>query len=502
MFNKYTYTRTRRQFGRQCLFADRTELLASIAPKSDLSMQYILKNPVDNSTQLSKQKSYNYVITDNVTVEHRGLLHSEGGWPKDVNALDEEQTTRLRKKIERDDSWGIQVMDLCKRATAAISQNSAVNIYEDYFNDMDTLNIHDTYTARSINTFHDPKHPGRIITNIDWSPGDLNRLLAVYSSTEYFPISLRKEDENSFYIWDIDNPLKPLMEIMSPEIAKKALYCPRDKNLIAGGLISGKTCIWDARIGGHPIAITPLEAAHRSAVSALCWVHSKSNTEFYTGSVDGSILYWDCRNLKESSMNFLLDPEPTDDQLRSRSHGASVLEFEYTIPVRYIIGTDQGYVFIGNRKGITPMETFLGNYKIFSGPIRTIERNPFFVKNFLIVGDWCAKMWSEENKDFPTTFFMKEKNQITCGTWSTTRCSLFVTGDLKGFLDFWDLLMNQKEPIYRIDLKHPITSIKFREDGEFIAASLANGNIILLELDDAMRKSAAKDRALLSSVSR
>ena len=43
--------------------------------------------------------------TDRRETENRGVNHTEGGWPKDVNALEIEQVIRYRKKVEKDDSY-------------------------------------------------------------------------------------------------------------------------------------------------------------------------------------------------------------------------------------------------------------------------------------------------------------------------------------------------------------------------------------------------------------
>ena len=37
--------------------------------------------------------------------ESRGMNHTEGGWPKDINHAEVEQTIRFRKKIEKDDGY-------------------------------------------------------------------------------------------------------------------------------------------------------------------------------------------------------------------------------------------------------------------------------------------------------------------------------------------------------------------------------------------------------------
>ncbi|XP_055855184.1 dynein intermediate chain 3, ciliary [Episyrphus balteatus] len=496
-FNQYGYSKERRHFGRQCTFSDRNELLLSIPQRSDLRKNYILRNPIDRGTQLSTPKGLSTALTENVTLATHGIAHLEGGWPKDVNILDEEQTLRHRKKIEREDAWGTQVIDLSKPTTENILQNCAVNIYEDYFYEIENMEIRSSFTSRPINVYHDLFTPPRPIAQLDWCPGNLKQILSVHTNTDYYPIN---DEPNDFYIWDIENPLKVVSTFTGPTWTRKACFCPRDECLIAGGFTNGKVGIWDVRTGGQCIGLCPLEAAHREAVSAICWVHSKSNTEFYTGSLDGSIHYWDGRNLKNWYMQFLLDPERTDKQLRTRSHGCTVLEFEYTIPIRYIVGDDMGHVYVCNRKGVTPTETLILNYKLFSGPIRTIERNPFFVKNFLIVGDWCAKVWSEENKDFPTTLLVKKDTELLCGSWSTSRCSVFATGDVDGNVDFWDLLLNQRKPVFSLNFKHPITSIRFRKDGELAAVSLANGDFFMLELDKSLQYSGPKEKALLASL--
>uniref|UniRef100_A0A1A9WBA0 WD_REPEATS_REGION domain-containing protein n=1 Tax=Glossina brevipalpis TaxID=37001 RepID=A0A1A9WBA0_9MUSC len=521
-YNQFIFTRERRRFGQQCLFSDRTQLMLSINPNMKLRRNYILRNPVHTGTQLSDQKALSTALTENVTYIEHGMYHCEGGWPKEVNINDEESTLRYRKKIEREDAWGQQVIRLIASTTEAIEQNNAVNIYQEFFVDLPAEiceQIRLDFEARQKNIFHDPYTPHRPTSVIDWTPNDVKRFLVLHTNiplNRLEAIERRKaprpdmvkfkgrmvsKDGNSFYIWDLENPLKPMVNFTSIEIVRKALFCPKDENWIAGGLNSGEVCVWDVRTGGDRISICPLEAAHREPTSAICWVHSKTNTEFYTGSLDSSVKYWDGRDMEKPIQEILLDPVLTDSQSRSRSHGVTVLEFEYTIPVRFIIGSDMGSIFVGNRKGMTPSETLAaGNYRLFSGPIRTIERNPFFVKNFLITGDWCARIWAEECKGSPTTLVVKKKNEIFCGTWSTARCSLFVTGDARGELDFWDLLLHQRKPIFTLKFSHAIVYAKFRSDGEYLAVGLSNGDIHVLEMDPALKRCTTKDKALTTAM--
>lgn len=43
-----------------------------------------------------------------------GMNHTEGGWPKDVNFIDEEQTKRYRRKVEKDEGYSHTILQLCK----------------------------------------------------------------------------------------------------------------------------------------------------------------------------------------------------------------------------------------------------------------------------------------------------------------------------------------------------------------------------------------------------
>lgn len=52
------------------------------------------------------------VNTESTTLAEKSVLHYEGGWPKDVNYQDPEQTLRYRRKIEKDETYMTQVPKL------------------------------------------------------------------------------------------------------------------------------------------------------------------------------------------------------------------------------------------------------------------------------------------------------------------------------------------------------------------------------------------------------
>ncbi|XP_043661664.1 dynein intermediate chain 3, ciliary [Drosophila teissieri] len=512
--NQFILSRERRRFGRQCLFTDRNEMILSVQPSGRLRLKYILRNPINERTQLSEQYAASSALTHNVTLDSHGLNHYEGGWNvKEVNILDEESTQRYRKKVERDDSWGIEVNQLMHDAMDISSANNAVNIYEDFFLDLPAdlgHGISMKIAARLIHVFHDLWIPSRQLKTCEWLNNDPNQFLLFFTNSESLTPNYTKQlntlpdfgndNPHAFYVWNIDDATRPVAHYDSTRVVRIARVCMRDENYMVGGLQEGQVGFWLTDNQGGPKTICPLEACHREATTAICWVHSKLNTEFYSGSLDGSIKYWDTRNLLMPVHEILAEPDPNSIQNRQNAHGVTVLEFEYTIPVRYIFCTDMGYLFVGNRKGATPQETIVASYQLFVGPIRCVMRNPFFVKNFLVVGDWRVRIWSEEVKNCPSTFYIRRPNQVLSGAWSTGRCSMFCLGDDKGNLEFWDLLMSHTRPILTIKYKYAVTHLVFKPDGCILTVSLANGDCLMLRMEEGMRTATVKEKSLMMSM--
>ncbi len=53
----------------------------------------------------------------------------------------------------------------------------------------------------------------------------------------------------------------------------------------------------------------------------------------------------------------------------------------------------------GNRKAKNPSDRIVATYAGHVGPIYAVERNPFFNKYFLTVGDWSARVWCEDIRE-------------------------------------------------------------------------------------------------------
>lgn len=130
---------------------------------------------------------------------------------------------------------------------------------------------------------------------------------------------------------------------------------------------------------------------------------------------------WDTRKLSEPTENLILDAAKPEEQSMANAMGASCLEYEPTIPTRFMVGTEQGVVINCNRKGKTPIEKMVSRYHSHHGPILALQRNPAFLKNFLTIGDWTAKVWAEDCRESPIFWTTYHKPQLTDGAWSPTR---------------------------------------------------------------------------------
>ncbi|XP_050528692.1 dynein intermediate chain 3, ciliary-like isoform X4 [Daktulosphaira vitifoliae] len=387
MYSNFTYAKLRREFGRQCVFSKwGPRFLENLLPDSNLEYQWITKNPCNRSTNLGVDWSEHEVNTIRAEYVDRGIAHVEGGWPKDVNLDDPEQVTRFRKKAEKDDSYMHAVLQMSKLTEHFINQNNSIDIYEPYFVDpicQDVQTVSPSY--RSIAVMSDPSNLTRPVQHLSWSPDEASKIAVSYANVE-FETRGSSNSPNS-YIFDLEDSTMPSFIVTSQFPIVKLEFNSRDKNNLAGGLISGQVACWDTRKGSDCIAMSNLKNSHRDPVTGIYWIHSKTGTEFYSGSSDGQVMWWDTRKLDEPTEVLLLDLTKTEDEEEqdwvkwSRSHGITCMDYDPLLPIRFMIGTETGLVFNGNRK----------------------------------VGDWQVRIWSEDCKDSPIMWTKCHENGSLLG---------------------------------------------------------------------------------------
>ena len=111
---EYIYMKTRKEFGRYCQFEDIDPKILGVIEKnseiiSDFVEQTVLNVTLDNIPAMSEHA----VNTARIQAKSRGQLHVEGGWPKEVDATEAQDTTKWRKRLEKDPTFTQAVRGLC-----------------------------------------------------------------------------------------------------------------------------------------------------------------------------------------------------------------------------------------------------------------------------------------------------------------------------------------------------------------------------------------------------
>ncbi|KAL5970687.1 Dynein intermediate chain 3 ciliary [Taenia solium] len=495
---RYVYTRKRADFGKQCNFSDRaSEIHADIPANPEFAGKFILRNPVSRGIQHTGEMSEHEVNTERVLSEVRGINHTEGGWPKDVNYNEPEQVQRYRKKIEKDELYTVTLHALANSVEHCIKQNNALNIYEEYFNDIENDASEEPPSAKIVNVFRDINEIKRTAAYVSWFPEGPTKIAVAYSNIGF--LENGADTSMDSYIWDFSNPNRPDLVLSPPSSLVCVEFNPKDTHSLVGGCHNGQLCLWDRRKGSLPVEVSPVENSHRDPAWQAIWIQSKTGTEFFSTSTDGQVLWWDVRKMNEPTEILYLDP--TKNQDLNCSIGAYALEYEPTIPTKFMAGTEQGMIISCNRKGKSPAEKVAAVFPGHKGPVYALQRNPFFTKFFLSVGDWSARIWSEDMKDDPIMWTPYHESGATDGCWSSVRPALFFMTRLNGCLELWDYVFKQREPTLNIKISdESLHCVRVNEDGQLVAVGSHSGVTTILELSGGFTAAAKNEKATVGAM--
>eukprot|EP00040_Diaphanoeca_grandis_P015603 m.79778 g.79778 ORF g.79778 m.79778 type:complete len:597 (-) comp25247_c1_seq1:98-1888(-) len=478
----HVYQRERKEFGRQCNFDDRSaQMMVDIEPNKELLKDYLVRDPVEFGIQNTKEYSEHEVNTETVTSVTKGMYHTEGGWPQEINPTEKDQVQRFRKKAEKTVDFTQQVQSVGVAMEHAIKQNNALDIYEDYFaEESHSVDVPEAPEIKMINVFRDPQTPSRSVSCMSWYPDDSSKFCVAYSILE-FQKAPEGVSTNS-YVFNTDRPNAPEMTLTPSSPLVSVEYNQKDVNSILGGQYNGQIALWDTRKGSRPVEVSPIEKSHRDPVYCARYLATKGGFEAFSCSTDGQVMFWDVRKLAEPTETLLIDPG-NDGRLL----GGVSLEYESTMPTKFQIGTEQGQVVLFNRKGKTPQEKIACTYNAHLGPVYAVERNPFFPKYFLTVGDWSMRTWCEDVRESAIMWTKYNQSNLTDGCWSPARPAVCFSSKADGTLDVWDLMFKTSEPTISMKVSDSsIQSIKVDSSGKYLACGDHDGTITLLELNDAL----------------
>ncbi|NXY11509.1 DNAI2 protein, partial [Pteruthius melanotis] len=465
---KLEFVRKRSEFGRPCNFSDfLAEVTADIPPDPGLADDFIPQDPVDFAFQEGPVMALHEVNTERVQVSIKGVNHVEGGWPQHVDPKNPELTSRYRE--------------------------------EEYFEEEEEEEEDDEQpSAKTICVIRDPNMTKRMATHISWHP-DANRAVAVAYCSLDFQDS-RKDMSFDSYIWDLEKPYSPELTLKPSSPLVTLEYNSKDWHHVLGGCYNGQIAYWDTRKGGLPVEVTPVEFSHRDPVYGAFWLPSRTGTECFSGSTDGQVLWWDIRKMSQPSEKLILDI--TKEEQLKKALGASALDFAPTMPTKFLVGTEQGTIISCNRDSKTPPEKMAHIFSGHLGAVYSVTRNPFFPKVFLSVGDWTARIWTEELMDSSSIMATKYHTPylLDC-CWSPVKPAVFFTAKSDGTLDVWDFLFHQKEPSLSLKVSNdPLLSLRSQDNGRVLGCGTRMGIVSLLEISPGLCTMKKNEKTLTSSM--
>lgn len=316
------------------------------------------------------------------------------------------------------------------------------------------------------------------------------------------------------YIWNLNNPNFPEKTLLAPSPLCSMAFNHKHNDIIVGGSYNGSLSFFDLRIGNSAGVIKPqkttiLEKSHHDPVYDVYWLTlGKTGSECVSSSTDGRLHWWDMTFIKDGTPavpteTFMMEEKiMVDGEPKNKLLGGTSLEYSADAgPTKYLIGTEQGYILQANRRPNKPVE-IMSRYGIdqgkHHGPVYSLWRNPGHSKYFLSVGDWSAKIWSDELVQ-PIMQTRYHSAYLTDGYWSPTRCGLFYLTRIDGFLDVWDFYYRQNEVAYSQKISDsPLTSIQINQDKAAIGD--AEGTVSIMQLCKPLYETTPREKEVMQTI--
>mmetsp|Transcript_65782 Transcript_65782/g.173658 ORF Transcript_65782/g.173658 Transcript_65782/m.173658 type:complete len:568 (+) Transcript_65782:113-1816(+) len=493
------YQKERRDFGRpvNVFLATEPQLLDEFPPEKELTGTYIERNPSFLDVQAIPEMSEHEVNTERFSYLNIGNFHQEGGWPKDVDATEKDQTQRYKKKVEKDEDYIRQVKNLGDAVEQSIMQNYAIDIYQEYFSGEYADHSSEPPSAKTLSVFKDPNEVKRTVSHISWYPDGGRKLAVAFAIMQFQDWRMDKMSQKS-YIWDVNNPNTPDFELVPSSPLCCLEYNPKDPHVLVGGSYNGLISMFDTRKGPNPAEISIIEKSHRDPVYDIAWLTGKTAYECASTSTDGQVLWWDIRRPEPSDSLALEDKTPGCE---GRTMGGVSMEYSAAAgPTKFLVGTEQGKVVSCNRKAKNPSDRIGTIYEGHCGPVYALQRNPFFPKYFLTIGDWTVRLWNEEIRH-PVMTSKYSKNYVLDARWSPTRPGVFVTTKMDGTLDVWDYYYKQNDPTLSLQVDDDgLFTVNVQEQGQYLATGSVDGSVYLLELCESLMVMQSNEKIAVSQM--
>jgi len=506
---EYIYMKKRKDFGRYCNFEDvEPKVLGQVEANNMCGEMYVEQTIINIVLDNIPQTSEAAVNTARVQTKSRAMMHSEGGWPKEIDAAEAQDTMKWRKRLEKDPAFTNCVKQLTKQTVPCLEQNQTIDLFEHYFLDEEPDFLPQNLAMKTAALFKDPAEEKRSVTKIGWAadtPGSApTKLVGSYSNLHFQRMT--EEMPMASFIWDVSERNEPLTELRSQSPMVCCQFNGKQTDWLLGGCYNGILNWYDLKRGPTPCMKSKVEVSHYDPVYDVVWMQSKTGQDCASVSSDGRLLFWDCRKLDEFVDEcFLTDGGQKGEE---KTLGGCSLEWmQEAGPTKFLVGTEHGITLACSRKPKKACEigTWFGaetrgGYGKHFGPVYAVKRNPFHVKFFLTVGDWCCKMWMEELKGpiLKTPYYPA---YVSAAHWSPSRAGVFFVARHDGYISTWDYYYRMNEVSLTTKVSDAaLTAVSIPSSGNLMAVGDSDGVISLMQLCDSLVQAAPNEKNIVGQM--
>ncbi|KAM3188272.1 hypothetical protein ACTXT7_000588 [Hymenolepis weldensis] len=338
----------------------------------------------------------------------------------------------------------------------------------------------------------------RAVTALDWSLNHPEIVLAAYSAVQKDEMALTPVDlypaaataDGVCLLWNLKSKKSEsgpdsIFTCQAP--VTTAIFSDFHPNLIIGGTYVGQIVIWDTRVNRQ----TPIQrtgpagnTGHWEPIRALAVTGDHNANNLVSVGTDGRMCAW--------SLDMLAQPTQTMELVYKQAKTVipSSVAFVRDFDDSFLIGAQDGYVYLGSRSGNEPGVNiqFEGHHQ---APVTAIAvpnaEDPLNDRNIYLTTsmDCTAKLWSR-NERLPLVSFEERSDYILNCDWSPSHPALFATVDLSGQLDIWNLNMNSEVPTASTVLSNEAAPncCKFEKKGSHIAVGDDSGRTRIFAIND------------------
>ena len=307
----YVYTKVRSEFGKDVnpVFVDEgAQMLSnsegfngSIPADEAEEEPMVQSNPCSFTYDTALPMSETEMNTEKVIIKSTAMKFTEGGWPKEIDPEEKQDTKRFVTKAQKQEEYKDSVVMMAPIIERCMKQNGTTDIYEEYFEGKDAAGDHSSTppSMKAIAVMKDPNNLKRSAQKIMWQPGSTTRMGVAYSIMSFQDKRFSMDRLSLLsYIWDVARPNNPERELKPPSAMTCLDFNPKQHDMIAAGCYNGLVTVFDlkqkraASIGQSDIPTT-----HHDPVYDVKWINSKTGREFVSTATDGRMLYWDIANM-------------------------------------------------------------------------------------------------------------------------------------------------------------------------------------------------------------